>query len=147
MNLTFISKAAAEKIIPTHDMAIISIREPAEWVSLHKNWYINNNALELEFHDVDLSEDIEQIREYVYFDTELAEQILDFVDSLVKKNINTLIIHCHAGISRSAAVDRALRGYLDIPLTRREEEYSIYNRFVYRIISSAIYKRMLHSND
>jgi predicted protein tyrosine phosphatase len=65
-------------------------------------------VLQLLFADID-----EPRGEYVLFDENHAEQILNFVKQMDLAKVNTLIVHCKAGYSRSPAVAAALSEIYD----------------------------------
>lgn len=144
VKVKFISKAMAEKIVPSDDMALISIREPAEWVSLHRDW---KNVLEVEFHDADPNPNpLEpqtnfgiEYDDVVYFDDGMADDVMRFVNDL-PKNVVHLIVHCHAGISRSAAVAKSIVDL--IPGfdwdTANLRDYRLYNKHVYRVMVNSM---------
>ena len=69
------------------------------------------------------------------FTRKQAREILDFVDEHIEKDsIELIVVHCHAGISRSAGTAAALAYILN------KDDYDIvkakpcFNRFVYRTI-------------
>jgi predicted protein tyrosine phosphatase len=61
-----------------------------------------SDVLHLQFHDIDKNR-----TGYVCFSRKHARQILDFY-TLRIDNVKTFVIHCTAGISRSAAIAAAL---------------------------------------
>lgn len=140
VKVKFISKAAAEQIIPSDNMALISIREPAEWVSLSPKW---KNVLEAEFHDVDpnpepgtpLTNFGIDYDDLVNFNPLHAEAILNWVREM-RPNVEQLIVHCHAGISRSAAVAKYIVDCVDgfEWENRQNVNYSLHNKHVYRVL-------------
>ncbi len=68
----------------------------------------------------------------VLFSEDHARRILEFVDTM-KGKIDTLVIHCYAGNSRSAAVGKALldrSGADSSKLTRRTNP----NQHIYRLL-------------
>ena len=72
------------------------------------------DILRLSFHDWDAKEKelIEQkntleSKRMIYFNNEMAKKILLFVERYIK-TINLIVVHCEAGISRSAGVAGAI---------------------------------------
>lgn len=59
--------------------------------------------LELQFEDIDKPNN----STHLFFNSNQAQQILDFVEEFYNK-IEVLLIHCHAGMSRSPAVAAAI---------------------------------------
>lgn len=141
----FHSKHRAQMMVPNDKMAIISVRQPAEWVELNRNW---QHVLELEFHDTDGTErennlpiftadgiDIECL---VAFDKSMAQQVIDFANKMQELGIEELHVHCHAGISRSAAIAKFL---CDLPYVAEDfpDSYMVYNKLVYRVLRNTYY--------
>ena len=48
-----------------------------------------------------------------HFTTNEAEMLREFVDKFIKSGLNTIRFHCHAGVSRSAALAAATSMYLN----------------------------------
>ena len=75
------------------------------------------------------------------FDETYAEQILDFVDSY-RDNIDLIVVHCEAGISRSSAT----AGALSLILNKTDQYFFdnyLPNALVYRKIINVAVKRGL----
>lgn len=123
--IDFLSQYKAEQIDPLPTMAVISLTSPGKPdAALQPGWAA---VLRLAFHDVDSAE-----AGYAVFKQAHAAAILDFVDSLPEA-ITHLVVHCHAGISRSAGVARFLAGRHRL---RFPPNYAIYNRLVYSVLSA-----------
>lgn len=89
-------------------------------------------ALNITFDDIEETIYYEG-KELHLFDRNDANKIVKFVRGLEKLNIDKLIVHCHAGISRSAAVGASILKYY----TGKDDEIfnsDMYapNRWVYR---------------
>jgi len=92
------------------DFAMISIQEyPSEIMGMeYKTGGPLKAALNLWFSDIKDQKD-ENPETYIKMIDEYdAKTIKDFVDYIKKMDIDFLIVHCHAGISRSAAVAAAI---------------------------------------
>ena len=94
--------------------AIISIQEPTNGYGLGVQFCVGGNckaALNIEFADITpafiQNEEDEKEWGYQLMSADDASKIHDFIESL-PEGIDKLIIHCHAGVSRSAAVAAAL---------------------------------------
>ncbi len=92
--------------------ALISITDPGDPARLPEGWAA---VLRLEFDDITppfpvLICDGNQHRDLAPFDASMATQVLEFVGA-VPPDVNRIIVHCNAGISRSAAVARFLADY------------------------------------
>ncbi len=100
--------------------ACISIVDPTEAYkpNISDKWQA---SLRIEMYDADTEENS-------CFTDQEAGQILDFIRLVQDCQIKNLIIHCHAGISRSAAVAKMAALILDADYP---EHYSLYNKFVY----------------
>lgn len=144
MNIKFISQKEAEKIDITgyeDDMAIISITQTDE-ARLHKNWKFRLNLC---FDDVDKEGSFKIITKdgtidipYLLFNEDMARRIIYFSEGL-PKTIETIIVHCFAGISRSSAVTKFLaeRYRAIFP-----NNYMLYNKLVYRVLCDTMNKMM-----
>lgn len=108
-NITVLSRKQFEEFIPCGNTIAISITdpnsEPVEYVGDYKA------ILHLEFYDLDKDTGQFPYSRFV-FTKRNAEQILDFVDSF-KDSIDSIAIHCEAGVSRSAGVAGALANILN----------------------------------
>ena len=109
------------------DWAVISIGErEAEEARLQPGWH---SVLRLNFHDIDIHD--VGASDYDLFTAEQARQIIDFVDAVVCAGVVGILVHCKAGISRSAAVAKWIAGsrYLSF-----NPNYMLYNRYVYKML-------------
>jgi predicted protein tyrosine phosphatase len=124
----FVSRREAEAMRPKSDanVAIISINSDDKLANLSENW---KYKLPLIFEDIDKPL-VHKGRELILFNGQMAKRIIEFVDS-IQNDITVLIVHCDAGVSRSAAVAKFIAEmyHLEIP-----ETYSIYNRHIYRTL-------------
>lgn len=100
-SVDFISRLKAESLSARNDMAVISITEPeADPAALSCQ---EDRILRLVFHDVDPGSKTETC--WTLFDPAHAEQVLRFVRRVhADPQEFDLVIHCRAGISRSAAL-------------------------------------------
>jgi len=84
--------------------------------------------------------DIDELRgEYVLFDKNHAEQILNFVKQMDSAKVDTLIVHCKAGYSRSPAVAAALSEIYD----QNSDAFFQYcrpNMHVYKVLLNAYHR-------
>jgi predicted protein tyrosine phosphatase len=102
--------------------ALISITDPGDPARLPEGWAA---VLRLEFDDVAppfpvLIRDGNHHRDIAPFDASMAAQVLEFVGA-VPQDVNRVIVHCNAGISRSAAVARFLADYYGYRLHDKAE--------------------------
>lgn len=83
---------------------------------------------------------VKEVPGAVLFNDEMAEQIITFIDS--HKDVETLLIHCYAGQSRSRAVGafavRMLGGD-----NSRYFKGAIPNQYVYDVLEMAWIRHML----
>ena len=143
MHVAITNRLSAEKassLIRTPH-AIISITDPDKEFA---DFAPNENRIDilsLQFYDLeDIRDDmkLEEAAEYVtafgegLFSHEQAVQIINFVEG-IKDKINGFLIHCEAGVSRSAAVAAAIELMLNGSSERifQDRRYSP-NAYVYR---------------
>lgn len=115
--------------------AVISITDPGSKPARLRETAECVGILRLEFHDLDRP--IDGLDDYKLFMPDDARQIADFVRG-VKSKIGTLLIHCEAGISRSASVAAAvLDAEHRLAESQRLFQRAIPNRRVYRMVLDA----------
>ena len=120
----YTGQQSAEEIQGLDDWAVISITEP-DWyqAKLKEGWH---DILRLEFHDIDQYEE-----PYVLFGEQQARDIIQFVRNCHAGGVNGIVVHCKAGISRSAAVAKWIAGNYNMAFP---DGYSLYNKHVYRVL-------------
>lgn len=125
----FVGRFSAETCGPWPDFAMISLGEPdaAEGAPrIQDGWH---DVLRLEFHDITADTmDVEGI--YTLMSDADAQAIVAFVKK-VAPEVEGIIVHCRAGISRSAAVAKWICGEYKIPFNAK---YDRYNDYVYRLM-------------
>ncbi len=120
-------EAAAEPARP--DWAVISLSEwGAEPAKLKDGWQA---ILRMEFHDI---EELVPDEPYDLFSEDQARQIIEFVADMNACGAGGVLVHCRAGISRSAAVAKWIAGSYGLPFP---EGYGLYNKHVYQVLVSA----------
>ena len=133
-SVTFISEASAVRLKPLPGAAMISIMNPGEVAALQDGW-----EQLLRVGVADASYDERTIASYGRMWTlssrgfptkEHALAIRAFLDQL-PPNIETLIVHCGAGISRSGAVAKFAAERFS---THFPAEYDRYNEALYRLL-------------
>lgn len=136
MKILYCNRIIAEGTNPQDNVLLISIRHPGQKVALQEGW---NNILKLEFDDVTddkiiiLGGNGKEIK-IVPFNQEMAKKVLDTVDN-IRDNVNTIMIHCEAGISRSAAVARFLSEKYNVPIIfPKDHKNDLPNIFVYNLL-------------
>lgn len=122
---TFIPGYVAEQMIPEANQALIAIQDT------FKNGYAYDPdwpaLLEIQFDDIDTADP-----GYVVFDQAHARKIIDFITSIKQDDqIDTVLVHCNAGISRSSAVCKWIS---DISGCYFPTGYMLYNKHVYKIL-------------
>jgi len=100
MKFTVLSRKDAQTYKPEGTAVLISITDPESDQMFPDHDY--PHALYLKFHDID-----RVISGYDTFEYEDADMILEIWE-MEKDNVDEFVIHCEAGISRSAAVAAAL---------------------------------------
>jgi hypothetical protein len=146
----FFSKAQAQRFhepIGREDRVLISITTPNKpdsfaWnchpAVLHDDTW--KDVLRLEFDDVDPGHmNSEQASLYRLFNEDDAVKVLRFLKQHEADTMNALV-HCEAGISRSAAVSKFISHVYSLPFP---EGYSVYNKHVFstllRVYGEALY--------
>ena len=100
-SVDFISRVKAEALQEWDDLAIISITEPESSSPVLS--FREEKVLRLVFHDVDPGN--EATSNWRLFDESHANQVIHFVRRLHAHDQSfDLVVHCRAGISRSAAI-------------------------------------------
>lgn len=124
----FVSRVIAEITPGQNSMAMISITEPFTAFGIAKlkdGWH---SVLRLEFHDIEIPV---FDAPYVMMTMEDAHAIIDFVHQ-VSPNVESIVVHCRAGISRSAAVSKWIAETYQLPF---DHDYQHYNKHVYQLLS------------
>jgi predicted protein tyrosine phosphatase len=141
MEILVYSLDRVKKIINSIDkpFILISILSPGEENEIEINNKNFKELVSLRFHDLDKKLDIEYYRDlsggeksFVYFSDNDAKKIIDLVKRNLEK-INLIVVHCEAGISRSAGVAAALSKIINNDDTFFFKKY-IPNMLVYRKI-------------
>ena len=121
----YLSQARAENMQPLPREAIISITGSGHpKARLRKGW---TRVLRLVFDDVEAP-----FFNAVHFDYPHAEDILVWLQKIEGK-ADKVYVHCHAGISRSAAVAKFIAERYDLSGGIRVYEY--HNQRVYRVLT------------
>lgn len=124
MEINYYSLDEAIKIKPTNETALISLIDPElEGEFEFDTW---KYRLQLCFDDVDDAND------GIAFNSKMAKSVIEFNNALPQQ-VNHIIIHCVAGISRSSAVTKFLTKYIypDCFNTQFDVEYQQFNQLVY----------------
>jgi predicted protein tyrosine phosphatase len=129
------SKKEAERIVPNENMAVISICGMDSERKLSNKW---KHRIDLDFDDVDVAGSFTIVTKkgnveipYILFDENMARKVITFISSL-PSNVNSIVVHCYAGISRSAAVAKFLCE--EIYDENFPKYYMSYNKLVYRVL-------------
>lgn len=123
----FVDRNSAEATEGLHNWAIISISEPDcsdGEAKLLEGWHAIHRVA---FHDIE-----RQLLEYQLITTTDAESIVKFVQAHAE-NVEGIIVHCRAGISRSAAVAKWIAHTYHLPF---DHDYARFNRYVYNLLIS-----------
>lgn len=132
MHVIFTGRDQAEASAGWPHWAVISISglNPA---SLKNGWH---SVLRLEFDDIDTPEE-----PYILFSDTQANQVIDFVQAVRDSyEVEGILVHCQAGISRSAAVAKWIAERYKLPFN---EQYMLYNKHVYRTLREAMLMKRL----
>lgn len=121
----------AEALPGDPNWALISINEPDAFDGLAQVASEWHSVLQLTFHDTTPDRQYEE--EVMHMTSEDACRIVEFVRR-VAPEVQGFLIHCRAGVSRSAAVAKWISGEFRIPFDR---SYDKFNRHVYELLISA----------
>lgn len=112
INISVVSRFMLENGTPSKTAAVISITDAPLLADINENdWF---RVLRLQFSDLDrktldiLNPDYVEKNNLKLFTHEQALDILKFVNEVIYEGATHLVIHCEAGVSRSAAVAAAI---------------------------------------
>lgn len=127
-HLQFCSRIDAEAMSPRSDWAVISLNEPNAFDGMARMVNGWHSVLKLSFDDTMPSRLYEE--NVVHMTETDAQQIVQFVRNLPSE-VNGVLVHCRAGVSRSAAVAKWIAGEYRIPFDR---SYDKFNTYVYKLL-------------
>lgn len=129
----FCSEDCACQLTPRHFTGIISITGNHE-ADLREGW---GDVLRLKFDDIDTEMTSKEAQHYRLFEGDDAVNVLNWLEEN-EDIIEQVIVHCAAGISRSAAVAKFIAEHYKIK--NFNHQYTLYNKHVYRVLREAYYK-------
>lgn len=131
----FVGRATAETTHGWGDWAVVSITEPGFTgeVKLMPGWH---SVCRVFFHDVDPA--ILCGEPHVLMNEADALKITQFVREIAP-GVDGILVHCKAGVSRSAAVAKWIARQFDVPFNH---QYDRYNKFVYDMLIKADKQRL-----
>lgn len=128
----FVSRTAAEYLSGNwKDWAIISISDPLSPGEAKLQEELFYQILRVGFHDVLPGRNYDEPT--VMMVDKDARKIVDFVRE-VAPNVNGILVHCKAGLSRSAGVAKWICEAYGMPFSER---YTQFNQHVYDMLVSA----------
>jgi hypothetical protein len=131
-NAMFVGRYSVEIHGPWSDFALISLNDPGAKdgdATISDGWH---DLLRLSFHDI-TPETLDLEGSYTLMTDKHAQAIIDFVRE-VAPNVNGILVHCRASISRSAGVVKWISDEYQLPFNANYEKY---NAFVYRLLEQA----------
>lgn len=128
----FVGRYSAETCGPWPDFAVVSLGEPDAVNGLPKIQPGWQSVLQLSFHDV-TSDTLDVENRYTLMTDADARKIVHFLRE-VAPNVEGIIVHCKAGISRSAAVAKWICEQYNVPFN---SDYDRFNPYVYRLMTLA----------
>lgn len=126
MELRILSREAAERYQPQGTEICISISDPAASAAELSDGFAA--ILRLAFSDIVAAESPED----VLFSPEHAGTVIEFVERW--RHADRLVVHCHAGQSRSPGVALGLCDRYGWPVSAVEEGYPFWNRWVRQVL-------------
>jgi len=123
----------AESFEGNRPYLVISITDPKQpEAKIPKNENIRG-ILRVQFDDID-----KEINGYKQIDSYQADQIASFIKHGIRF-VDFIVVHCEAGISRSAGVSMAITDWMIAnDMEVREKEYPCANRLVYRMVYESL---------
>lgn len=150
MKIRVLPRAFFEKIKGTPDE--ITLLDSSKIISINSSWGWDSeppfspamrehaHLLVLNFDDVaQETERPEDLGRLVMFSTEMAEQIIRFVDD----GGMPLLVHCAAGISRSGAVGEVLNWYFNRYLSNNRTDYDDFIQNNRQILPNPIVRKIM----
>jgi predicted protein tyrosine phosphatase len=128
MELRILSREAVERYEPQGVEICISITDPAAPAAQLSPGFAA--VLRLAFSDIVAMESPED----VLFAPDHAAAILEFVEHW--RHANRLVVHCHAGASRSPGVALGLCDRFGWPAAALEQNHPFWNRWVRQVLVS-----------
>lgn len=128
----FVGRYSVENCGPWKDFAVISMGEPDAKEGapqIQEGWH---DVLRLSFHDI-TPDTLDIENSYTLMHEDDAQKIVNFVRK-VAPEVEGIIVHCRAGISRSAAVAKWICGEYNIQFNK---DYERYNPYVLNLIMNA----------
>jgi predicted protein tyrosine phosphatase len=126
MELRVLSREAVERYRPERVEICVSISDPAAPPAMLPPGFAA--VLRLAFSDIVAV----HCGEDVLFSPEQASAIVEFVDRW--RHADRLVVHCHAGLSRSPGVALGLCDRYGWPVDAFEAEYPYWNRWVRQVL-------------
>ena len=119
---------------------VISIYDPDREKPRVKKQAGLRAVLQLAFHDAEPTADVTAGRTPRVMSADQADQIWRFIDEHRDNNVETVVVHCESGVSRSPAVAAALCAGLGGDEARFLQEFQP-NRYVYGLVRDAARNR------
>ena len=120
----FCSQKVAQDRQPLNGWAMISITNSGDArTNLKDGW---EQVLRLEFDDIDTAEE-----PFALFSEQHARCVIQFAHQCHKEKIEGILVHCTAGVSRSAAVAKWIADCYQLPFN---EKYMLYNKHVHKVL-------------
>lgn len=136
MKITILSCYQAEKYTASNKSAIIRIGDTKEELDNLKLQHEFDKELRLHFYDIYPSHRIPD--NFNEFKKVNYDKLIQFFDEIIGSDIEELVIHCHAGISRSPAIGLMYCFYVrDYELMYKFMSQRVYipNGFMLKLIS------------
>ena len=113
------SRIEARAFDPEFRYLVISISDPppdGEKLKLPKRWGLfdpDKDVLHLEFHDIDVTRYDDAFfetaeKKYIAMHSFHAKQIVKFLQTRLREGVESVLVHCQAGVSRSPSVAMAI---------------------------------------
>jgi len=128
----FIGQDRAESMRPPRRCAIVSITDPGRAPARLRNGW--DAVLRVQFHDYDPVTFPDEDPDLRQITAGQVAQIVDFCRAHALR-CRRVVVHCRYGVSRSAAVAKAL---CEVTGVAFPDDYSDHNRYVYQLLRAAM---------
>ena len=138
VSVDFCSKKEVQAIVPAPGTVLVSIVDPGDTPPVLSDRFLS--ILRIEFHDLvgspfnDFDEQVRNVYKkngyipdrWIYFNRDHASLLAGFVSRVqADPRPRSVLVHCYAGVSRSAAVASVIADFAGLPLLRSVSQANV----------------------
>ena len=138
VSVDFCSKKDVQAVVPATGTVLVSIVDPGDTPPVLSDRFLS--ILRLEFHDLvgspfnDFDDRVRKVYrnkgyipdQWVYFNRDHASLLAGFVSRVQNDPLpRAVLVHCYAGVSRSAAVASVIADFAGLPLLRSVRQANV----------------------